>query len=104
MNRGVWWATVREVAELDTTEQLTHTSILAWEIPRTEKPGGLQSLGHKRVRHNLVTKQLQFQEGMTFFCSFVIGVQLLCNLVLVSGVQQNTSAPYPRSWTSLPPS
>ena len=65
MNRGVWWATVREVAELDTTEQLTHTSILAWEIPRTEKPGGLQSLGHKRVRHNLVTKQLQFQEGMT---------------------------------------
>ena len=65
MNRGVWWATVREVAELDTTERLTHTSILAWEIPRTEKPGGLQSLGHKRVRHNLVTKQLQFQEGMT---------------------------------------
>ena len=25
MNRGAWWATVHEVAELDTTEQLTHT-------------------------------------------------------------------------------
>ena len=25
MNRGIWWATVHEVAELDTTEQLTHT-------------------------------------------------------------------------------
>ena len=25
----------------------THSSILAWEIPWTEKPGGLQSMGHK---------------------------------------------------------
>ena len=32
-------------------------SILAWKIPRTEKPGGLQSVGRKRVRHDLVTKQ-----------------------------------------------
>ena len=27
----------------------THSSILAWEIPWTEEPGGLQSMGHKRV-------------------------------------------------------
>ena len=27
-----------------------HSSVLAWEIPRTEEPGGLQSLGSKRVR------------------------------------------------------
>ena len=27
-------------------------SILAWEIPRTEEPGGLQSIGLQRVRHN----------------------------------------------------
>ena len=26
-------------------EMVTHTSILAWEIPRTEEPGGLQSMG-----------------------------------------------------------
>ena len=25
----------------------THSSILAWEIPWTEKPGGLQSMGHE---------------------------------------------------------
>ena len=30
----------------------THCSILAWRIPRTEEPGGLQSGGWKRVRHN----------------------------------------------------
>ena len=34
-----------------------HSSILAWEIPRTEEPGGLQSLGSKRVRQNLATEQ-----------------------------------------------
>ena len=37
----------------------THYSILAWEIPWTEKPGGLQSMRLQRVRHNLVTKQQQ---------------------------------------------
>ena len=37
-------------------ETATHSSILAWEIPWTEGPGGLQSMGHKRVRHDLVTK------------------------------------------------
>ena len=30
----------------------THSSSLAWEIPWTEEPGGLQSMGLKRVRHN----------------------------------------------------
>ena len=28
-------------------EMATHSSILAWKIPWTEKPGGLQSRGHK---------------------------------------------------------
>ena len=29
-----------------------HSSILAWRIPWTEEPGGLQSMGSQRVRHN----------------------------------------------------
>ena len=29
----------------------THSSILAWRIPRTEEPGGLWSLGSQRVGH-----------------------------------------------------
>ena len=33
-------------------EMATHSSILAWEIPWTEEPGGLQSIGSQRVRHN----------------------------------------------------
>ena len=30
----------------------THSSILPWEIPRPEEPGGLWSIGSQRVRHN----------------------------------------------------
>ena len=30
----------------------THSSILAWEIPWTEEPGGLQFMGSQRVRHD----------------------------------------------------
>ena len=33
-------------------EMATHSRILAWRIPWTEEPGGLQSLGSQRVRHN----------------------------------------------------
>ena len=34
----------------------THSSILAWRIPRTEELGGLQSMGLQRVGHYLATK------------------------------------------------
>ena len=30
----------------------THSTILAWRIPRTEEPGELQSMGSQRVRHD----------------------------------------------------
>ena len=30
----------------------THSSILAWRIPQTEEPGGLQSVGSHRIGHN----------------------------------------------------
>ena len=37
-------------------EMATHSSILAWRIPWTEEPGGLQSLGSQGVGHDLATK------------------------------------------------
>ena len=33
-------------------EMSTHSSILAWRIPWMEEPGGLQSMGSQRVRHD----------------------------------------------------
>ena len=37
-------------------EMATRSSILAWEIPRTEEPGRLHSMGSQRVRHDLQTE------------------------------------------------
>ena len=37
-------------------EMASHSSILVWEIPWTEEPGRLQSVGSQRVEHDLVTK------------------------------------------------
>ena len=43
----------------------THSSIPAWEIPRTEDPGGLQSMGSQRVGHDLVTEKKKTKTGYT---------------------------------------
>ena len=40
-------------------EIATHSSILTWEIPWAEEPGGLQSMGLQRVGHDLATKHKQ---------------------------------------------
>ena len=39
-------------------EMATHSSTLAWRIPWTEEPGGLQSMGSQRVRHDCPTNTL----------------------------------------------
>ena len=47
-------APVRSLGQEDPLEKgmATHSSILAWRIPRTEEPSGLQSMGSQRVGHN----------------------------------------------------
>ena len=49
-----WETWVRSLGSKDPVEKgmATHSSILAWGIPRTEEPGGPQSMGSQRVRHN----------------------------------------------------
>ena len=44
-----------------------HSSILAWEIPQTEEPGRLQSMGSQRVGHDLVTEQQQQHQIQAIF-------------------------------------
>ena len=45
---------VRSLGQEDPLEKemATHSSILAWRLPRAERPGGLQSMGSQRVRHD----------------------------------------------------
>ena len=49
---------VRSLGQEDPLEKgmATHSSILAWEIPWTEEPGGLMSIGFQRVGHNRATE------------------------------------------------
>ena len=51
---AVWETCVQSLGRGDPLEKemATHSSILAWKIPRTEEPGGLQSLGLQRVRYD----------------------------------------------------
>ena len=41
-------------------ETATHSSILAWRVPWTEEPCGLQSMGSRRIRHDWVTNTFTF--------------------------------------------
>ena len=47
----------------------THSNILAWEIPRTEEPGELQSMWSQRVGCDLVSKQLAAFKSESFLFS-----------------------------------
>jgi len=52
---GAMWETwVRSLGWEDPLEKevATHSSILAWKIPWMEEPGGLQSMGLQRVKHD----------------------------------------------------
>ena len=62
-------------------EIATHSSILAWRIPWTEEPGGLQSMGLQRVRHNWVTN--------TYYlcCHHALCETGLWNKVILQGTQ-----------------
>ena len=43
-------------------EMVTHSSILAWRVPWTEEPGGLQSMGSQRVGLNWATECTQYTD------------------------------------------
>ena len=62
-------------------EMATHSSTLAWKIPWTEKPGGLQSMGSQRAGHNWVT-------SLSF--SFISTDRGHFNLLKCAGLLQNT--------------
>ena len=54
---AVWETGVQSPGQEDPLEKgmATHSSILAWSIPWRQAPGGLQSIGLQKVRHDCVT-------------------------------------------------
>ena len=59
---AMWETQVRSLGWEDTLEKgmVIHSSILAWKIPGTEEPGGSQSMGSQRVRHDGMTNTFIF--------------------------------------------
>ena len=56
-------------------EMAPHSSLLAWEIPWAEEPGGLQSIGLQIVRHDLATKPPPPQmHSVSFYAVIFLGV------------------------------
>ena len=51
---AMWETWVRSLGQEDALEKemATHSSILAWTIPWMEEPGGIQSTGSQKVRHD----------------------------------------------------
>ena len=68
-----WETWVRSLGREDPLEKemATHSSILAWKIPRMQEPGGLQSMGSQRVGHNWATSPHQ-KPSVFFLCKLYI--------------------------------
>ena len=51
---AMWETWVQSLSRVDPLEKgiVIHSCILSWRIPWTEEPGGLQSMGSQKVRHN----------------------------------------------------
>ena len=73
-------------------EMATHSSILAWRIPWTEEPGGLQSVGSQRVGLNWATKQWVRQKPLSASLSWPWEYWLKNKLHLLQGNPVETLA------------
>ena len=79
----------------------THSSNLAWRIPRTEEPGGIQSKGSKRVERDLARRHTQpfkyrlclFLCIVSFWNSIQIHMTSISSIFLKQSFLFDTSAP-----------
>ena len=86
----------------------THSSILAWRIPWTEEPGGLQTMGSQRVGHDWATFTFTLfhgcstrslprsQNGLSIFCAsntFHKAVNISFNLAVLNICSMSISLP-----------
>ena len=92
----------------------THSSILAWRIPWTEEPGGLQSMGLQRVRHDCtcmhgIYESLCYTPETDTYCKSTI---LQNKSINIKGKREDGATgtagwavrtPEPRAGLSLPP-
>ena len=74
-NLPILWETwVQSLGQEDLLEKgmPTHSSILAWKIPWTEEPGGLQFMGSQRVGHDWATNTFTFNLTVYVICKYLL--------------------------------
>ena len=79
---------VKSLGQEDPLEKgmATHSSILSWRIPWTAEPGGLQSMGLQRVRHDWVTNT-SFHSILSVCFNFILCMFWTQELWMVLGEQ-----------------
>ena len=80
----------------------TISSVLAWEIPWTEEPGGLQSMGLWRVRHDLANNPFTHFSKETSHLKSVFRGQLKLTIAyeIIAFVSYFLQCSYPRLWAN----
>ena len=88
MDGGAWWAAVHGVAKsrkrlhfhFHTVEKemTTHSSVLAWRIPRTVEPRGLPSMESHRVRHDWSNLAAVATDNVVIYCLILNLFLLFC--------------------------
>ena len=90
---------IQSLGREDTLEKgmATHSSILAWRIPWTEKPGRLQSMGSKRVRQDGATNTVQANFYSTFLDLMWYGWEIwlcMCGWVCLYSLPINATSKF----------
>ena len=85
-NAGDTWDKVGSLGREDSLERgmATHCGILAWRIPWTVKPGGLQVIRSQRVRHdwsNLAHMQVMRKSKLTWYAPPTAVIALMCTVI-----------------------
>ena len=92
----------RSPREFDKSKEMaTHSSILAWRIPRTEEPGGLQSTGSYRVGHDWATS-LHFVYRLGGLPRWLNGKQSACQRRRLGSIPGSGGSPVVGNGSSIP--
>jgi len=117
MDRGAWWAAVHGVSRSWTQlsdftftfhfhalekEMATHSSVLAWRIPGTGKPGGLLSMGSHRVRHDWGDLAATAAAEILLFLNFFYLHNKVGGAIATSYNAQDRAPQQEFSWLQIP--
>ena len=98
------WYVGAQVSFLHLPSMATHSSILAWRIPWTEEPGGLQFMGSQRVGHDWATSPTFTPHNSILRCDYRwrdFGSGSLNNLTMQGQIPSELQLPDLGGWQKV---